>query len=88
MAQVRIEDDTTARNLSSEKYKLRQKKTTFPYNSFGNVGNISVYEIILEINRLRSDDLHVYNIEAKNSLGFDSYQFEIISAGKTITVFL
>lgn len=87
-ANVWIEDVNTARNLSSEQYKLRVIDTTFPYTAFGNIGNISCYEIILEIHRLSSNDLHVYNILATNSLGTDSYRFEIITAGKKISAIL
>lgn len=86
MAQVWIEDYNTARNLSSDKYRVIE--TTFPYTAFGNKGNISGYKIKLEINRLTSNDLHVYNILATNSLGTDSYRFEIITAGKTISSIL
>ncbi|CAC5412441.1 unnamed protein product [Mytilus coruscus] len=80
MAKVWIEDVNTARNLSRAKYEFRVIETTFPYTAFGNIGNISGYEMILEINRLSSNDLHVYNILANNLWGFDSYRFEIITA--------
>ncbi|CAC5423227.1 unnamed protein product [Mytilus coruscus] len=77
---VWIEDVGTERNLSRTKYEFQVIETTLPYTAFGNKGNISGCEIIIEINILSSNELQVYNILAKNQKGFVSYRFEIITA--------
>ncbi|VDI81054.1 Hypothetical predicted protein [Mytilus galloprovincialis] len=64
---------------------LGKSSTTFKIRTVGKIILNFSYNIVgqylyLRTEMLRSNDLHVYNIEANNSLGFDSYQFEIISA--------
>lgn len=43
---------------------------------------ISGYTIIIETDIFRSNDVHEYIIWADNTLGVDSYQFQILIDGK------
>lgn len=79
-----IQSVGTNRYQNKGKYELKMVNTTLSYTAFGNRGNISGYEITIDINIENSNDFCVYHIFAKNELGSDFFIFEVKSSGRSI----